>query len=87
METGDDYTCLMVAGRPVGGASPPQMEGIPPHWDAYFSVEDCDATAARGAELGGHGTGAAVRRPGCGPDCAAARPAGRRCSGSCRTDV
>ena len=40
METGDDYTCLMVAGRPVGGAMPPQMEGIPPHWNVYFNVED-----------------------------------------------
>ena len=53
METGDDYTCLMVAGRPVGGAFPPQMDGIPPHWDVYFNVEDCDATVARAVELGG----------------------------------
>jgi len=53
METGDDYTCLMVAGRPVGGAFPPQMEGIPPHWEVYLNVEDTDATAARAVELGG----------------------------------
>ena len=52
METGDDYTCLMVDGRPVGGAFPPQMEGIPPHWDVYFNVEDCDASLARAVELG-----------------------------------
>ena len=44
METGDDYTCLMVEGRPVGGAFPPQMEGIPPHWEVYLNVEDCDAS-------------------------------------------
>ena len=52
METGDDYTCLMVEGRPVAGAFPPQMDGIPPHWDVYFNVEDCDATVARAVELG-----------------------------------
>jgi uncharacterized protein len=53
METGDDYTCLMVEGRPVAGAFPPQMDGIPPHWDVYFNVEDCDAAAARVGELDG----------------------------------
>lgn len=26
---------------------------IPPHWMTYFSVADCDASAARAAELGG----------------------------------
>ncbi len=52
METGDDYTCLMVEGRPVAGAFPPQMDGIPPHWDVYFNVEDADATAGRAADLG-----------------------------------
>jgi predicted enzyme related to lactoylglutathione lyase len=53
METGDDYTCLMVEGRPVGGAFPPPMEGIPPHWEVYFNVDDADATAERAGELGG----------------------------------
>ncbi len=53
METGDDYTCLMVAGRPVGGAFPPVMEGIPPHWEVYLNVADADAIVARAAELGG----------------------------------
>jgi predicted enzyme related to lactoylglutathione lyase len=53
METGDDYTCLMVGGRPVGGAFPPVMEGIPPHWEVYVNVVDADATAARAADLGG----------------------------------
>jgi uncharacterized protein len=53
METGDDYTCLMVDGRPVAGAFPPQMDGIPPHWEVYFNVSDCDASLARAVELGG----------------------------------
>jgi uncharacterized protein len=52
METGHDYTCLMVDGRPVAGAFPPQLDGIPPHWDVYFNVEDCDATVAKAVELG-----------------------------------
>jgi uncharacterized protein len=53
METGDDYTCLMVEGRPVGGAFPPPMEGIPPHWEVYINVEDADATAEKARGLGG----------------------------------
>ena len=53
METGDDYTGLMVEGRPVGGAFPPPMEGIPPHWEVYFNVEDAAATAEQVSGLGG----------------------------------
>jgi len=53
METGDDYTCLMVEGRPVGGAFPPPMEGVPPHWEVYVNVVDTDATTASAADLGG----------------------------------
>jgi uncharacterized protein len=53
METGDDYTCLIVDGRPVAGAFPPPMEGIPPHWEVYVNVEDADATAEKARGLGG----------------------------------
>jgi predicted enzyme related to lactoylglutathione lyase len=66
METGDDYTCLMVGGRPVGGAFPPQMDGVPPHWDVYFNVEDCHATTARAVELGGRELVPAYDVPGVG---------------------
>jgi predicted enzyme related to lactoylglutathione lyase len=66
METGDDYTCLMVGGRPVGGAFPPQMEGYPPHWEVYFNVVDCDATVARATELGGEELVPAYDLPGVG---------------------
>ena len=85
METGDDYTCLMVDGRPVAGAYPPQMDGIPPHWDVYFNVEDCDATVARAVELGGRRAGRAVRpaRAWAGRRWSATRRA--HCSRSCRT--
>jgi predicted enzyme related to lactoylglutathione lyase len=55
MEGGPDYTCLMVDGRAVAGAFPPQpgMEGMPPHWEVYFNVADCDATAGQVEGLGG----------------------------------
>ncbi len=39
----------------VGGMMkfPPGMEGVPPHWLAYFSVADVDASAKKASELGG----------------------------------
>jgi predicted enzyme related to lactoylglutathione lyase len=49
-----DYTTITnAAGEVVGGAMPPQAEGLPPHWNVYFNVTDADATAARVTELGG----------------------------------
>ena len=46
------YTCLVIAGRQVAGAMPPTMEGVPPHWNVYFNVEDVDATVERATGLG-----------------------------------
>ena len=40
-------------GRQVAGACPPPMEGMPPHWNVYFQVDDVDATTAQAGELGG----------------------------------
>lgn len=40
-------------GRQVAGACPPPMEGLPPHWNVYFQVDDVDATATQAGELGG----------------------------------
>ena len=77
METGDDYTCLMVEGRPVAGAFPPQMEGTPPHWDVYFNVEDCDATVARAVGLGASELVAPYDLPGVGRTATVRDPAGR----------
>lgn len=50
------YRELHLAGRPVAGCV--EMDDswpteIPTHWMVYFAVDDCDATAARAAELGG----------------------------------
>jgi predicted enzyme related to lactoylglutathione lyase len=52
MGEGPSYTCLVVDGRQVAGAMPPQMEGIPPHWNVYFNVEDVDATIEKATGLG-----------------------------------
>jgi predicted enzyme related to lactoylglutathione lyase len=51
-----NYRTVSVAGRAIGGVmamGEGYPEGIPPHWLAYFDVEDCAATAARAGELGG----------------------------------
>jgi predicted enzyme related to lactoylglutathione lyase len=48
------YTTITnVEERMVGGAMNPPMEGVPPHWNVYFNVEDVDATVAKAVELGG----------------------------------
>ncbi|MFL6060584.1 MAG: VOC family protein [Marmoricola sp.] len=49
-----DYVSITnTAGDVVGGSMNPPMEGVPPHWNVYFAVEDADAGARRVAELGG----------------------------------
>lgn len=50
------YTEWQVSGRSIAGMV--QMneqwpEDVPPHWMVYFSVADCDASAAKATELGG----------------------------------
>ncbi|MGZ4452137.1 MAG: VOC family protein [Nocardioides sp.] len=47
------YRTLNVGGRAVGGAMPPMMEGIPPHWNVYFNVSDVTAAIAKAESLGG----------------------------------
>ncbi|MDT7798602.1 MAG: uncharacterized protein QOI78_2035 [Actinomycetota bacterium] len=54
------YAVLLLDGRPVGGvgALPDSVPAdVPSHWDAYFSVADADASAAKAAELGGRALG------------------------------
>jgi predicted enzyme related to lactoylglutathione lyase len=48
-----DYTTLTVDGRAIAGAMPPQMEGVPPHWNVYFNVGSVDDTITKAEELGG----------------------------------
>lgn len=52
-EGAPQYTEWKLNDRSIGGAMVIQNPGIPPHWLAYFSVEDCDAAVARVTELGG----------------------------------
>jgi uncharacterized protein len=61
------YTVLTNSlGRQVGGAMNPPMEGVPPHWNVYFNVEDVDATVSRIEELGGKTMAPAFDVPGVG---------------------
>jgi predicted enzyme related to lactoylglutathione lyase len=49
------YTEIQLGDRLNGGMSTlsPEMQGAPPHWAVYFSVEDCAKTVARLQDLGG----------------------------------
>ena len=49
------YTSFMNGDRPAGGMYQltADMGGVPPHWLAYFAVEDTDAKAQKAADLGG----------------------------------
>ena len=76
MDGGMDYTCLVVDGRQVGGAMPPMMEGIPPHWNVYFNVESVDDTVAKATELGGSVVAPAFDVPGVGRMAVLADPQG-----------
>lgn len=48
------YTLIKAGGTPIGGimATPPQAEGVPPHWGSYVTVDDVDATAKLAEALG-----------------------------------
>jgi uncharacterized protein len=71
------YTVLHNAlGRQVGGAMNPPMEGVPPHWNVYFNVEDVDASVTRTEELGGKTMAPAFDVPGVGRMAMVADPQG-----------
>lgn len=57
MPGGGSYTMFFLGGRSIGGAYKidPGMEaaGVPPHWDVYFNVADCDTATATAESLGG----------------------------------
>ena len=76
MEGGQAYTCLLVDGRQVGGAMPPMMDDVPPHWNVYFNVEDVDATVAKATSLGGSVVAPAFDVPGVGRIAVLADPQG-----------
>jgi predicted enzyme related to lactoylglutathione lyase len=49
------YTVVKAGDQEMGGlmTMPPHMQGIPPHWGVYVTVEDVDASAKLAEELGG----------------------------------
>ena len=49
-----EYTMFQNGDRAAGGMYKitPEMGPIPPHWLAYFAVDDCDATVQKATELG-----------------------------------
>ena len=50
---GGTYTMALIDGRRVGALGTVQQEGQPSAWNAYVTVEDADANAAKAGELGG----------------------------------
>jgi predicted enzyme related to lactoylglutathione lyase len=52
---GYEYTVFKRGDQPAGGmmAIQPEWGNMPPHWEIYFAVADCDATAANVPKLGG----------------------------------
>jgi len=52
--TGMTYTMFVAGEKPAGGMLKIQAEWgeVPPHWLAYFAVEDCDATVEQAKSLG-----------------------------------
>jgi len=58
-----DYTLLLVGEEMQGGAMPPMMEGIPPHWNTYFYVTDVDAAVEKAIGLGGRSVAPAFDVP------------------------
>ncbi len=48
---GMEYTEWQHAGQSIGGMMK-AMDGVPPHWLAYFRVADCDATTKHATEMG-----------------------------------
>jgi predicted enzyme related to lactoylglutathione lyase len=49
----EPYLVIMNRGRANGGIRPLAPPGTPPHWLAYFGIDDIDAGLAKVRELGG----------------------------------
>ena len=54
MEMGGEKALMFVAGGvPLAHYSPPQTEGVPPHWANYLRVDDVDASTIKAVDAGG----------------------------------
>ena len=76
MGEGFPYTMFNLGEGQVGGMTVPMMEGIPPQWMAYITVDDADAARARVIELGGRAFTECMDIPGIGRFAAVADPSG-----------
>lgn len=47
------YTVFTLDGEGIGGAMPPPMEGMPPHWSVYVAVDDAAVCVAAAEAAGG----------------------------------
>jgi hypothetical protein len=65
---GFEYTVFKRGEQQAGGmmAIQPEWGNMPPHWEIYFAVADCDATAANAGKLGGSVMKAPADIPGVG---------------------
>jgi uncharacterized protein len=75
-EMGTYTTLSNVEGRQIAGALNPPQEGVPPHWNIYFHVEDVDEAVAKVTELGGSSVAPAFDAPGVGRMAMVADPQG-----------
>ena len=78
LEMESTYTMASVDGEDKAGmmALPPHMPGVPPHWGAYVTVEDVDASAKQAEALGGKVLMPARDIPNVGRFCVIADPQG-----------
>ena len=64
LEMGDEpYMSLKAGDNVVGGTMKPYAPEVPPHWHAYFGVEDCDAAIETVKEKGGSVLNGPVNTP------------------------
>ncbi|MFA5354994.1 MAG: VOC family protein [Thermodesulfovibrionales bacterium] len=51
---GMEYIVVKTGDKEIGGimGMPPGVEGVPPHWGAYITVDDVDVSARKAEELG-----------------------------------
>jgi predicted enzyme related to lactoylglutathione lyase len=73
-----DYTVFKNGGTDIAGLMHVPMEGIPPHWGTYFTVDDADEAAKVAVELGATIFVPPMDIPGIGRFCGIISPQGVR---------
>ena len=75
---GMPYTVFKIGDKQVAGMykMPPEMGNMPPHWMAYVTVADADASSKKAVELGGRLLFGPMDIPKLGRFCVVADPTG-----------